>query len=147
MSTFALAVEPSQILCSWPMGAGSDMADVEKRIRELRADYQNSRAITYRRNNVTCYFLMLAQGWRDATKFESSMDRITRHPAYRAIMDLGDEVVPLLLEELRRRPEPWFTALRHITGANPVAHDQRGDMNAMASAWVRWGQENGLIQG
>ena len=146
MSTFALAVDPTRVLVSWPMGAGTDVVDVERRIGELKADYHDSRVITYRRDNVACYFLTLAQEWREATKLDSSMDRITRHPAYRAIMNLGDEVVPLLLEELRKRPEPWFTALRHITGANPVAREQRGDMKAMASAWVRWGQENGLIQ-
>jgi len=91
-------------------------------------------------------FRRLAAEWRDATQFQSSLARSTNHPAYQAIIELGAEIIPVLLHELRRQPEPWFVALREITGVDPVAPTQRGNMQAMAAAWLRWGRDNGLIR-
>jgi hypothetical protein len=74
------------------------------------------------------------------------MSRAIAHPAYRAIVSLGDEAVPLLLEELQRQPEPWFAALREMTGEDPVLPAHRGKMQAMANAWIQWGRARGLIK-
>jgi hypothetical protein len=149
MSTFAPTAEPGtipRVFVSWQRGAGEDVAKVEQRIRELNHYYISSDAYTYRQSFLAETFRRMAEEWRQSTMFESSMDRITGHPAYRAIVQLGEEVLPLLLEELRQQPEPWFTALRQITQTDPVRQEQRGDMKAMADAWVRWGQANGLLR-
>jgi hypothetical protein len=127
-------------------GAGRDLQTVELRVREFYGSYHNSLVITYREALLAETFRTLADEWRHATRFYSSLEQITEHPAYRAIVELGEEIVPLLLRELRRHPEPWFAALREITGANPVETDQRGDMRAMAEAWLRWGRQHGVIR-
>jgi hypothetical protein len=150
MSSFVLTLEPPpplvRFLAPHPEGAGPDLAKVEQRIRELRDDYQHSLAMTYREAVLTEVFRSFAEEWRQTTRFQSSLTQITDHPAYRAIVRLGEEVVPLLLRELQRRQEPWFTALREITGADPVKPEQRGDMGKMAEAWLRWGRSHGLMR-
>ena len=86
----------------------------------------------------------LARKWRSDTQFMSSTTDIAMHPAYQRIIGMGSAVIPYLLRELERKPEQWFWALRAITGADPVAPEQRGKVKAMAEAWLRWGRENGL---
>jgi len=149
MSYFAEAVlKPTTImgvLMPHSEGAGEDLQTVERRVHELYDTYHNSPAITDQEAILEETFRTLADEWRFATRFYSSLEQIIEHPAYRAIVQLGEEVVPLLLRELRRRPEPWFAALREITGADPVGMDQRGNMRAMTEAWLRWGRQHSLI--
>ena len=57
---------------------------------------------------------------------------------------LGAVALPLILAELRRETDHWFWALEAISGENPVPRELAGDVEAAASAWLRWGQERGL---
>ena len=96
-----------------------------------------------RKAELDDHFQKLAADWRKAVGPLSSVTRIVQHPAYREIISLGQEVVPLMLRDLEQRPDHWFAALRTITGADPVAPEDRGRMERMAAAWVRWGNEHG----
>ncbi len=49
-------------------------------------------------------FEELARRWERETAFCSSASEIVGHPAYQEIIALGRGVVPLILAELRRRP-------------------------------------------
>jgi hypothetical protein len=88
-------------------------------------------------------FTRLAALWREETSHWSSSTKMAEHPAYQEIIALGPAVVPLLLRELSREPDHWFTALKAITGANPVDPADRGRIGKMAEAWLRWGREAG----
>lgn len=88
-------------------------------------------------------FLQLAQEWRAETLFLSSLTAITAHPAYQRIIAMGWPVVPLLLAELRREPQHWFTALKAITGEDPVPAADRGRLPHMTKAWLAWGLQRG----
>ena len=88
-------------------------------------------------------FLNLVAEWKRGRGPHSSSARLAEHPAYKAIIDLGPAVVPLLLEELVREPDHWFRALHALTGANPVPEEARGRIHEMAAAWLRWGSTNG----
>jgi hypothetical protein len=68
------------------------------------------------------------------------------HPAYKEIIGMGQEVVPLLLAELKRKPDFWFAALRAITGEDPVPPESAGRIKEMAQAWVEWGRSKGYIK-
>jgi hypothetical protein len=70
---------------------------------------------------------------------------MARHPAYQQILELGPPVLPLLLRDLTHRPEHWFLALHALTGANPVASEDRGNLRAMAAAWIAWGHAAGYL--
>ena len=54
----------------------------------------------------------------------------------------GPAVLPLLLRELQERPDHWFWALRAITGEDPVATEDRGKLDAMTAAWLRWAEKH-----
>lgn len=65
------------------------------------------------------------------------------HPAYQTIIGMGPDAVPFLLRELEMNPDAWFWALRSITEADPVPLNVRGDVLAMARAWLAWGRNQG----
>lgn len=85
-------------------------------------------------------FRRLAVNWTNAVGHQSSSSVRYGHPAYQAIIALGWPAVPLLLRELETSPKHWFAALSAITGINPVAPDDRGHVDKMSDAWIRWGR-------
>lgn len=93
---------------------------------------------------LTSRFRTLAGEWRDATRFLAGPSAAAEHPAYRAVVALGPDVVPLILAELAVSPEPWFAALRELTGADPVPPADRGRPRAAAEHWLAWGRARGL---
>ncbi len=90
-------------------------------------------------------FRTLAQQWKEACGLLSSTTAMVSHPAYQAIIALGQPAVPLLLAELAREPVHWFEALKAITGEDPVAPRDWGNIPAMAAAWVAWGRSRHLV--
>jgi hypothetical protein len=149
--SYALAVEPGRFVRllsveSYASEGGRDLIAIEGKVRDLQNTYQTSAAITDRQLIVDEAFQILANDWRNATRLQSSLTKMTEHPAYREIIQLGEDVVPILLRELKRRPEPWFTALREITRVDPVSPEQRGDWQAMANAWLQWGRDRRIAR-
>jgi len=90
-------------------------------------------------------FHILAAEWRAATRFAAAPSVAAEHPAYRAVIDLGSDVVPLILAALTDAPEPWFVALRELTGADPVPSADRGRPAAAADHWLALGRARGLV--
>lgn len=111
------SAEPSHAVRSRPIND----PDLERRFRELVDEWQ-----------------------ADVAHLSSTPARV-QHPSYRAIIELGPPVVPRLLRELERRPNHWFAALRSLTGADPVAPDDRGRLDIMAPAWIGWSKEHGYM--
>jgi hypothetical protein len=91
-------------------------------------------------------FRGLVKQWRKETAHLSSTDRMAKHPAYQEIIGMGWPVVPLLLAELKQRPDFWFAALRAITGENPVPAESAGRIKDMARAWIEWGRSKGHVE-
>jgi len=83
-------------------------------------------------------FRLLADKWKRETAIMSSVTKKIRHPAYREIIALGPKVVPLILAELRERPDHWFAALEEITGQNPVSDVDRLDIEKATLSWLGW---------
>jgi len=81
-------------------------------------------------------FLALADEWRAATRFAAAPSAASAHPAYQAIIALGSAVVPLILDALTEAPDPWFAALRELTGNDPVPVADRGRPRAAADHWL-----------
>ena len=65
-------------------------------------------------------FKKLVDKWYRETMTNPSITQKLMHPAYLQIIGLGPKVVPLLLQELQRRPNHWFSALKSLTRENPV---------------------------
>jgi hypothetical protein len=89
-------------------------------------------------------FRALAGEWQTATRFLSAPSAAVEHPAYRAIVALGPAAVPLILADLAVAPDPWFAALREMTGVDPVPPADRGHPRAAAEHWLAWGRARGL---
>src|SRR5262245_49980008 len=80
-------------------------------------------------------FSKLVRKWRADTAYTSSATEMFEHPAFIEIVGMGDIVVPLIIEEIERQPDLLVGALTRITGENPVAAGDRGNVYAMAIAW------------
>src|SRR5216117_3328493 len=90
-------------------------------------------------------FHELADTWRRETGHVSSVEQLAMHPAYQRIIGLGQPAIPLILNELRTRPNHWFWALRAITGDDPVPPEHAGSLKLMAQDWLNWGTKRGYI--
>ena len=96
--------------------------------------------------SVAQRFQKLAKQWQRETAHLSLATPMAQHPAYREIVGMGKEVVPLILAELRRRPDHWFIALEEITGEMPIPEEDWGKLSRMAAAWIAWGEARGYVQ-
>lgn len=88
-------------------------------------------------------FAELVERWRRDTQWTSSVEEMAMHPAYQRIIGMGSKALPLLLRELGEAPDHWFWALKAITGCDPVPPEDRGRVERMAEAWLRWGRGRG----
>ena len=88
-------------------------------------------------------FEMLKEEWINGRQRGSDLLEMVMHPAYQRIIGMGPSAVPLILRELKRKPDHWFWALHAITGSNPVPKESQGNLREMAAAWLDWGQKRG----
>jgi hypothetical protein len=88
-------------------------------------------------------FRRLEATWLAEVGHSSSSTVLRGHPAFQEIVALGEAVVPLMLRDLEDRPRLWVWALPRITGSDPVAAPDRGNIRKMSEAWLRWGREQG----
>jgi|SRR5271157_588710 len=89
-------------------------------------------------------FQSLANQWRQKRGVSSSITDAAMLPPYQGIIGMGEDVVPLIIGELRSEgddPDQWFWALMAITGANPVSQEDQGDFVKMSKAWLQWAED------
>ena len=101
-------------------------------------------------SNTQEAFRQSVEQWKRATGHFSSITRMLAHPTYLRIIGLAthttrDEVVRLLLGELRNEPNHWFAALTAITGSDPVKPEH--DFNQSVEDWLNWGRQKGWNNG
>ena len=58
---------------------------------------------------------------------------------------IADSAVPLILRRLKQHPSLLAWALFDITGVNPVAASDFGNIDRITKAWLEWGTRNKLI--
>ena len=88
-------------------------------------------------------FRELADQWEEETFFLSRSDHAIAHPVHQEIINLGQPVVPLILERMRSQGGHWFEALQQITGEDPVSPADYGNIAAMQNSWLQWGEDLG----
>jgi len=91
-------------------------------------------------------FYRLAATWKTETAYLSNLTWKCNHAAYRSIVGMGPDVIPLILAELENEPDHWFAALRELTGENPVPPAARGKLKEMADAWLDWAEKHGYTR-
>lgn len=82
--------------------------------------------------------------WKDETIFFSSISEITNNSAYISIISLGQEVLPLIIDDLKISDSHWFYALEALTGCNPIKENHKGIIPLMKNDWIEWAKENNL---
>lgn len=90
-------------------------------------------------------FQQLAADWSENTLHISSTSDLVSYPSYQEIINLGWEVVPLLLKDLQENKRFWFPALYAIAKVRPFDPSDAGNSKRMTEAWVKWGKRKGLI--
>lgn len=83
-------------------------------------------------------FYSLRDNWKNETAYLSSSTEIAHNPNYQKIIGLGEGVLPLIFEDLKKWPDHWFFALHAITGEDPVKFEDRGNLNKMTQSWLEW---------
>ncbi|HZL34450.1 MAG TPA: hypothetical protein VFC78_04010 [Tepidisphaeraceae bacterium] len=83
----------------------------------------------------------LAEAWREDNLGRSVVNYF--HPAYLKIIGLGMAAVPHLLREVAQGSRVWFLALEQIVGYPVHLPEMKGDLAAVAKAWIDWGTFNG----
>jgi len=94
--------------------------------------------------NLFLEFDRCARRWKKETAFKSSISDIAMNPSYQRIIGMGKDALPFIFNELEREPDEWFWALMAITDENPVKPEERGYIDKMAKAWLRWAKEKGF---
>jgi hypothetical protein len=97
------------------------------------------------RATIAQRFAELAETWRLERGVSSSVRELVLNQAYQRIIALGPRVIPHILLEMQSRPDHWFWALSALAGVNPIPARDRGDVHAMTSAWLAWGETEGFL--
>jgi hypothetical protein len=69
-------------------------------------------------------------------------------PSYLKIVEMGEEVIPLLLERINYDDlNGWLyvTCLFAITKEQPLKQEDAGNITAIGKAWIEWGKEKGYL--
>ncbi len=119
---------------------------IDAKTRVARHDLEGARVVSLRRVMLRDHLANLLDQWHDATQFSSSLAAKKAHPAYKDIVALGEEAIPLILDVLEQGPDFIFMALHDITGEDPVHEEHRGRLPAMLQDWLDWGTEHGYRQ-
>lgn len=107
-------------------------------------DSRQQRSLAQADADLEAEFHALVEQWKADTGASSLVQQQVQHPAYQRIIGMGQQIVPLILSEMRRRPDHWFWALHAITGEQPASP---GATFAEATeAWLAWGRTRGLIR-
>jgi hypothetical protein len=94
-------------------------------------------------------FYSQADIWQQETEHLSSPSQMMMHPSYQAVMGMvkgnEDEIVRLMIKDLRDNRRMWFWALSYITKDNPIKPAEAGHMDKMIRSWTDWGKSRGMI--
>ncbi len=90
-------------------------------------------------------FQLLAEKWKEDSKFLAFAKDTIKLPTYQAIIAMGKTALPHILQDMQIQPNHWFAALKEITGENPVLTEHRGNIQSMTNDWLLWGKKNQII--
>jgi hypothetical protein len=105
------------------------------------------RAAVARGGALYSRFRELRTRWLADTRFLSSQQAIVSDPSYLRIIGMGPAVLPLILKDMESAEDQkfWFAALSAIANEDPVNPDDRGSLQSMTQAWLKWGRSRRLI--
>lgn len=91
------------------------------------------------------WFEILAQKWKNETRYYSFSKDIVTSPSYQQIIKMGKIALPYIFAELAKEPTHWFHALKKITNENPVKETSKGNIQLMTNDWLLWAKTQGIF--
>lgn len=130
-----------------PMAVGSDAKSVYQNLFNSHRIFigQSVFASQLYKNRLDRKFNLLKGVWENETIFSSNITEITNHPSYHAIIKLGREVVPLIIQDLQKNNSHWFYALEILTGENPILPQHKGNIVLMKNDWIDWATRGNVV--
>lgn len=107
------------------------------------SDYDYPPKLSSAPSSLELEFRELVDKWRKDTQHTSSIKRMVSHLAYKRIIEMGHDVLPLLFRELKVHRDHWLVALNAITGEDPVP--EGANFTEAVDAWLTWGREKGYL--
>jgi len=97
-------------------------------------------------------FMEQADKWdRETAHMSSPLQRMT-HPSYQAILGMSAEsreskrdIVAYMLRDLKSTRREWSLALSYLTQQNPINPKDYGRTDKVNAAWIKWGENEGLL--
>ena len=90
-------------------------------------------------------FQLLAESWKEESRFFSFANQFTQLPSYQAIINMGNAALPFIFKEMADEPQHWFVALKTIVGENPVSPAHKGNIQLMTNDWLQWAKMKNYI--
>jgi len=140
----AIGVAANVLFAFSAIGASEQSGRLADQLRDVSVHY--AFPASSRRNPRRERFRSLAQQWRSETQWLSSTRDIAMNPAYQAIIGMGADALPMILEDLRQNSGHWYWALKAISNEDPVVPRDRGSIKKMKGAWLQWGETKGLVR-
>lgn len=87
-------------------------------------------------------FWQLMRQWEFDAKYQSSPAQVFRHPSVAALIQMGQEVIPLALKALK---DNWYVAfvLHKVTNDWPVNDEHKGNSAKIIEGWRKWAHKHG----
>ncbi len=124
--------------------AGSSFSQIDPSAME-EVNVVESKIVSSDKTGLETAFNDLADKWKNETRNQSAISVIVMHPSYLEIMGMGPAAIPLILRDLQKENNHWFTALRALTKTSPIKSEDAGNMKKMRKAWLDWGKEHGFL--
>lgn len=93
-----------------------------------------------------------SERWYQETAHLSSPLQKMMHLSYQAIIGMSsesperkNEIIRLMLQDLKQNRRDWFLALSYLTQENPISPRDCGKPDRMTRSWINWGERQGLI--
>lgn len=126
------------IAATVPVFSYSDIDDLSKIINSEKT----SRYIQVVDNNDNFYlsnkfrFQLHLQRWEEKTMFMSSVSSIVGDEDFRAIVSMGGYAIPLIKEELQRKPSTLVWALNYIFGRK-ISNNPNLTIAEACKLWIK----------
>lgn len=87
-------------------------------------------------------FWDLVRQWEYDTRYAPSAAQILGHASVAAMIQMGPEVIPLVLKAMKDNFHLAFV-MHKLTGEWPVKDEHKGNAPAIISAWRNWANRHG----
>ncbi len=140
MST-ALAIPQQPYQYDLSVARSDESRAILQRFNDLAESYNFPES--RQQENYIQRFYNLLETWRGDLKHISSITDAALHPSYQQIIGMGEKILPFILKELESKPLYWFWAVKAITHVDPVPPADKGKVQKMKDAWLKWAQNQG----